>query len=208
MSRPFIREPNLANRWLSGDFSKAFCISCNKLPWFNNKVRIELYLSQTQQRWKTWKFILLTEGKFYPAHEKPLGELVAHLPKLLDPIKLDTLIFLPTSLLLHSGQEIFLSSPLKTSFSNSFWHCLHWYSKMGMGSILSYIHGVQVFWSETEYYSDHNSFFPLVNDHQQSKWSLTFQPAVLFRLNRNKSSPEIRAAWYGMVQKNNLKITV
>jgi len=30
MSRPFIREPNLANRWLEGDLSPAFCISCNK----------------------------------------------------------------------------------------------------------------------------------------------------------------------------------
>jgi hypothetical protein len=68
------------------------------------------------------KFVLLTEENNYPAHEKPLEELVAHLPKLLLPIKLDTLIFLPTSLLLHSGQEIFLSSPVKTSFSNSFLH--------------------------------------------------------------------------------------
>jgi len=66
--------------------------------------------------------VLLTEGNGYPAHEKPLGELVAHLPRLLVPIKLDTLIFFPTSLLLHSGQETFLSSPLKTSFSNSFLH--------------------------------------------------------------------------------------
>lgn len=30
MSRPFIREPNLVNRWLSGDLSPAHCISCNK----------------------------------------------------------------------------------------------------------------------------------------------------------------------------------
>ena len=30
MSRPFIREPNLANRWLEGDLSPALCISCNK----------------------------------------------------------------------------------------------------------------------------------------------------------------------------------
>jgi len=30
MSRPFIREPDLANRWLSGDLSPALCISCNK----------------------------------------------------------------------------------------------------------------------------------------------------------------------------------
>lgn len=30
MSRPFIREPDLANRWLSGDLSPARCISCNK----------------------------------------------------------------------------------------------------------------------------------------------------------------------------------
>jgi 2,4-dienoyl-CoA reductase-like NADH-dependent reductase (Old Yellow Enzyme family) len=30
MSRPFIREPNLANRWLNGDLSPARCISCNK----------------------------------------------------------------------------------------------------------------------------------------------------------------------------------
>jgi len=30
MSRPFIREPNLANRWLSGNLSPALCISCNK----------------------------------------------------------------------------------------------------------------------------------------------------------------------------------
>ena len=30
MSRPFIREPNLANRWLSGDLFPAHCISCNK----------------------------------------------------------------------------------------------------------------------------------------------------------------------------------
>lgn len=30
MSRPFIREPDLANRWLGGDLSPAHCISCNK----------------------------------------------------------------------------------------------------------------------------------------------------------------------------------
>jgi len=30
MSRPFIREPNLVNRWLRGDLSPALCISCNK----------------------------------------------------------------------------------------------------------------------------------------------------------------------------------
>jgi len=30
MCRPFIREPNLVNRWLSGDLSPARCISCNK----------------------------------------------------------------------------------------------------------------------------------------------------------------------------------
>jgi 2,4-dienoyl-CoA reductase-like NADH-dependent reductase (Old Yellow Enzyme family) len=30
MSRPFIREPNLVNRWLSGDPSPARCISCNQ----------------------------------------------------------------------------------------------------------------------------------------------------------------------------------
>jgi len=30
MSRPFIREPDLANRWLNGDPCKALCISCNK----------------------------------------------------------------------------------------------------------------------------------------------------------------------------------
>ncbi|OQY52869.1 MAG: hypothetical protein B6230_01675 [Desulfobacteraceae bacterium 4572_89] len=30
MSRPFIREPDLANRWLNGDLSPALCISCNK----------------------------------------------------------------------------------------------------------------------------------------------------------------------------------
>lgn len=30
MCRPFIREPNLANRWLGGDLSPALCISCNK----------------------------------------------------------------------------------------------------------------------------------------------------------------------------------
>jgi 2,4-dienoyl-CoA reductase-like NADH-dependent reductase (Old Yellow Enzyme family) len=30
MSRPFIREPRLARRWLSGDTSPAHCISCNK----------------------------------------------------------------------------------------------------------------------------------------------------------------------------------
>ncbi len=30
MSRPFIREPDLANRWLGGDLSPALCISCNK----------------------------------------------------------------------------------------------------------------------------------------------------------------------------------
>jgi 2,4-dienoyl-CoA reductase-like NADH-dependent reductase (Old Yellow Enzyme family) len=29
MARPFIREPNLANRWLHGDRSPAKCISCN-----------------------------------------------------------------------------------------------------------------------------------------------------------------------------------
>ena len=30
MSRPFIREPHLANRWFSGDLSPALCVSCNK----------------------------------------------------------------------------------------------------------------------------------------------------------------------------------
>lgn len=30
MSRPFIREPDLAHRWLSGDLSPACCISCNE----------------------------------------------------------------------------------------------------------------------------------------------------------------------------------
>ena len=30
MSRPFIREPDLVNRWLGGDTSPALCISCNK----------------------------------------------------------------------------------------------------------------------------------------------------------------------------------
>jgi len=30
MSRPFIREPNLVNRWRSGDREKARCISCNQ----------------------------------------------------------------------------------------------------------------------------------------------------------------------------------
>jgi len=30
MSRPFIREPDLAKRWLSGDLTPAHCISCNK----------------------------------------------------------------------------------------------------------------------------------------------------------------------------------
>ncbi|MBI9087828.1 MAG: NADH:flavin oxidoreductase [Desulfobacterium sp.] len=30
MSRPFIREPGLANRWLGGDLTPAHCISCNK----------------------------------------------------------------------------------------------------------------------------------------------------------------------------------
>lgn len=29
MARPFIREPDLPNRWLNGDHSKATCISCN-----------------------------------------------------------------------------------------------------------------------------------------------------------------------------------
>jgi len=29
MARPFIREPNLARRWMQGDTSKATCISCN-----------------------------------------------------------------------------------------------------------------------------------------------------------------------------------
>lgn len=29
MARPFIREPDLANRWLSGERSRAKCISCN-----------------------------------------------------------------------------------------------------------------------------------------------------------------------------------
>jgi len=29
MSRPFIREPRLIARWLSGDLRKATCISCN-----------------------------------------------------------------------------------------------------------------------------------------------------------------------------------
>ena len=30
LSRPFIREPDLVNRWQSGDTQKAACISCNK----------------------------------------------------------------------------------------------------------------------------------------------------------------------------------
>ncbi len=30
MCRPFIREPDLVNRWQSGDSDKAACISCNK----------------------------------------------------------------------------------------------------------------------------------------------------------------------------------
>jgi 2,4-dienoyl-CoA reductase-like NADH-dependent reductase (Old Yellow Enzyme family) len=30
MSRPFIREPNLINRWQRGDTTKALCISCNQ----------------------------------------------------------------------------------------------------------------------------------------------------------------------------------
>ena len=30
MSRPFIREPHLAERWRSGDLTPATCISCNK----------------------------------------------------------------------------------------------------------------------------------------------------------------------------------
>ena len=30
MCRPFIREPALVNRWKSGDFSKALCISDNE----------------------------------------------------------------------------------------------------------------------------------------------------------------------------------
>ncbi len=30
LSRPFIREPNLINRWKSGDLNKAECISCNR----------------------------------------------------------------------------------------------------------------------------------------------------------------------------------
>jgi 2,4-dienoyl-CoA reductase-like NADH-dependent reductase (Old Yellow Enzyme family) len=30
MSRPFIREPHLVNRWLGGDLSPARCISCNR----------------------------------------------------------------------------------------------------------------------------------------------------------------------------------
>lgn len=30
MSRPFIREPDLVNRWLDGDLSPAQCISCNQ----------------------------------------------------------------------------------------------------------------------------------------------------------------------------------
>ena len=30
MSRPFIREPHLANRWKSGDLTTATCVSCNK----------------------------------------------------------------------------------------------------------------------------------------------------------------------------------
>jgi 2,4-dienoyl-CoA reductase-like NADH-dependent reductase (Old Yellow Enzyme family) len=29
MSRPFIREPGLVNRWLQGDRKPAECISCN-----------------------------------------------------------------------------------------------------------------------------------------------------------------------------------
>jgi 2,4-dienoyl-CoA reductase-like NADH-dependent reductase (Old Yellow Enzyme family) len=29
MSRPFIREPRLINRWKEGDLSPARCISCN-----------------------------------------------------------------------------------------------------------------------------------------------------------------------------------
>lgn len=30
MSRPFIREPNLVNRWFNGDVSRSHCTSCNK----------------------------------------------------------------------------------------------------------------------------------------------------------------------------------
>jgi 2,4-dienoyl-CoA reductase-like NADH-dependent reductase (Old Yellow Enzyme family) len=30
MSRPFIREPDLVNRWASGDLSKAACLSDNQ----------------------------------------------------------------------------------------------------------------------------------------------------------------------------------
>lgn len=30
MCRPYIREPMLINRWISGDHKKATCISCNK----------------------------------------------------------------------------------------------------------------------------------------------------------------------------------
>jgi len=29
MARPFIREPQLINRWKKGDLSHATCISCN-----------------------------------------------------------------------------------------------------------------------------------------------------------------------------------
>jgi hypothetical protein len=65
----------------------------------------------------------------YPAQEKPaLGAPAAHLPRLGPPIKLVALIFLATSLELHWGQEMSLSSPAKTSFSNSFLHLLHLYS--------------------------------------------------------------------------------
>ena len=35
LSRPFIREPNLINRWAGEDKSRAKCISCNKC--FNPK---------------------------------------------------------------------------------------------------------------------------------------------------------------------------
>ena len=30
MSRPFVREPELVNRWKAGDLSKSSCISCNQ----------------------------------------------------------------------------------------------------------------------------------------------------------------------------------
>ena len=52
MSRPLIREPNLVNRWKSGDYSRAECVSCNgcfKAAISGNGVYCEVKTKQSQQ---------------------------------------------------------------------------------------------------------------------------------------------------------------